>query len=299
MQWRVWMAFLALGVIWGVPYFFIKLAVQEVSPFVVAWGRIALAALIMMPIAWQREGVPAMRSRALPVIALALTEFAIPYPAISLGERWVSSSVTGILIATTPLTIAMLSRFFGVHERLGGWRLTGLALGLAGVVGLLGLGGVAGPLGWAGVGCMLLAILCYACGGLIIQRHFRGVEPTAPVALSLGFAAVLLLPPALLSLPAHRPSWLALCSILVLGLVCTAAAMLLMFYLISHAGAARASVITYINPAVASLLGVLILHEHLGVGGLLAFAMILLGSWLATRRDAIGAVAAPRPGAAA
>jgi drug/metabolite transporter (DMT)-like permease len=295
MNWRVWTAFVALGVIWGLPYFFIKLAVREVAPFLVAWGRIALAAMILLPIAWQRDGFSAMRHRAGPVIALALTEFAIPYPAISLGERWVSSSVTGILIAATPLTIAVLSRFFGVRERLGGWRLCGLALGLAGVVGLLGLGGVEGPLGWAGVGCMLVAIVCYASGGLIIQRHFRGVEPIAPVALSLSVAALLLLPPALLGMPVQWPSALALCSIVLLGLVCTAAAMLLMFYLVSHAGAARASVITYINPAVASLLGVLVLHERLGLGGALAFALILLGSWLATRGDAREGTAAPRP----
>lgn len=286
MHWRVWTAFAALGVIWGLPYFFIKLAVQEVSPFVVAWGRITLAALVLLPVAWQRGGLPAMRGRMAVIVALALTEFAIPYPAISLGERWVSSSITGILIATTPLTIAVLARFFGVHEKLGGRRLFGLALGLTGVAGLLGLGGVTGAWGWAGVGCMLIATAGYACGGLIIQRHFRGVEPTAPIALSLALAALLLMPPAMFSLPSHRPSMLALCSIVVLGLLCTAVAMLLMFYLVSHAGAARASVITYINPAVASLLGVLILHEHLGVGGTLAFVLILLGSWIATRRDA-------------
>jgi len=299
MNWRVWMAFVALGVIWGIPYFFIKLAVREVSPFVVAWGRIALAALILLPLAWRRGSLAAMRQRAQPLIALALVEFAIPYPAISLGERWVSSSMTGILIATVPLTIAALSRFFGVHDPLSAWRLFGLALGLAGVVGLLGLGGVEGPLGWAGVGCMLVAIVGYAAGGLIIQRHFQGVEPTAPVALSLGIAALLLLPPALLGMPTQWPSALALGSIAVLGLICTAIAMLLMFYLISHAGAARASVITYINPAVASLLGVLVLHEHLGLGGMLAFALILLGSWLATRRDPQQGAAAPRPRAAA
>lgn len=286
---------MALGVIWGVPYFLIKLAVQEVSPFLVAWGRIALAALILLPIAWQRGGLRSVRHRPLPLLALALTEFTIPYPAISFGERWISSSMTGILIATTPLTIAALSRFFGVHERVSGWRLLGLALGLAGVIGLLGFGGVDGPLGWAGVACMLLAILCYASGGLIIQRHFRGVEPTVPVALSLSIGTLLLLPPALLVMPAHWPSTVALGSIVALGVVCTATAMLMMFYLISHAGAARASVITYINPAVASLLGVLVLHEHLGLSGTLAFALILLGSWLATRRDAVADATAPRP----
>jgi len=285
MNWQVGTAFVALGVIWGVPYFFIKLAVQELSPFVVAWGRITLAALVMLPIAWRRGGLPAMRGRTLPLIALGLVEFAIPYPAISYGERWVSSSVPGILIAATPLTITVLAPLFGVQERPTGRRLLGLALGLGGVVGLLGLGGVDGLLGWVGVGCMVVATVCYACGGLMIQRYFGDVEPTAPIALSLSAAALILLPPALLRLPPHLLTTLALGSVLVLGLVCTAAAMLLMFYLVTRAGAARASIITYINPAVASLLGVLILHERLGPGGLLAFALILLGSWLATRRD--------------
>jgi drug/metabolite transporter (DMT)-like permease len=294
MNWRTWTAFVALGVVWGVPYFFIKLAVREVSPFVVAWGRIALAAAVLLPIAWQRGGLLAMRSRLLPLIALSLCEFAIPYPAISMGERWVSSSVTAILIAATPLTIVALSRFFGVQEHLSGWRLAGLTLGLAGVVGLVGLGGIDGTLGWVGVGCMLVAITGYACGGLLIQRHFSGMEPTAPIALSLGFAALVLLPSALLSLPRHRPSLLALGSIVLLGLLCTAIAMLLMFYLIRQAGAARAAVITYINPAVASVLGVLLLHEQLGLGGMLAFALILIGSWLSTHRAPPDRAATPR-----
>jgi drug/metabolite transporter (DMT)-like permease len=295
MSWRTWTAFVALGVIWGVPYFFIKLAVREVSPFVVAWGRIALAAAVLLPIAWQRGSLPAMRRRLLSLIALSLVEFAIPYPAISMGERWVSSSVTAILIAATPLTVVALSGRFGVRESLSGWRLLGLALGLAGVVGLVGLGGIDGWLGWLGVGCMLVAIVGYACGGLLIQRYFAGVEPTAPIALSLSVAALVLLPAATLSLPPHRPSILALGSIVLLGLLCTAVAMLLMFYLIRQAGAARAAVIAYINPAVASLLGVLVLNEHLGLGGMLAFALILIGSWLSTRRESPDRAAAPRP----
>ena len=104
-----------------------------------------------------------------------------------------------------------------------------------------------------------------------------------PIAASLVTASLLLLVPAVLTFPHAMPSMVALSSIVVLGLVCTATAMLLMFYLVSHAGAARASIITYINPIVATLLGMLILHERLGVGGYLAFVLILFGSWLATR----------------
>jgi len=282
-SWRGWMAFAALGIIWGVPYFFIKLAVQELSPLVVAWGRVSLAAMILLPIAWRRGALRAMSAHKAAICAFAVAEFVIPFSAISFGERWISSSVTGILIATVPLTIAVISRFFGLHEPLGVWRLSGLVLGLLGVVALLGLGTISGAQGWGGVGCMLLATLGYAIGPLIIQRHLSGIDSFGPVAASLLVSSIVLLPFAIYTFPTQLPSALALSSMAVLGAVCTALAMLLLFYLIGQAGASRASVITYINPAVATLLGVTLLHEHLGIGGMTAFALILLGSWLATR----------------
>ena len=134
---------------------------------------------------------------------------------------------------------------------------------------------------------MLLATLGYAIGPLIIQRHLSEVDSIGPLAGSLAVASVVLLIPAAYEWPSHMPSSMALVSIAVLGLICTALAMLLMFYLVRQAGASRAAVITYINPVVAALLGVLVLHESLGAGGYVAFATILLGSWLATR-DAQG-----------
>jgi drug/metabolite transporter (DMT)-like permease len=282
-NWRGWMAFAALGIIWGFPYFFIKLAVQELSPFVVAWGRVALGTLILLPIAWQRGALRTLSAHKAAVCAFAVAEFIIPFSAISFGERWISSSVTGILIATVPLTIALISRFFGLHEPLGIVRLTGLGLGFIGVAALLGLGTVTGLKGWGGVACMLLATTGYAIGPLIVQRHFGDMDSFGPVAASLAVSTIVLLPFAIYTFPTHMPSTLALSSIGVLGAICTALAMLLLFFLISQAGASRASVITYINPAVATLLGVTLLHERLGVGGVTAFVLILLGSWLATR----------------
>jgi drug/metabolite transporter (DMT)-like permease len=282
-NWRGWMAFAALGIIWGFPYFFIKLAVQELSPFVVAWGRVALGTLILLPIAWQRGALRTLSAHKAAVCAFAVAEFIIPFSAISFGERWISSSVTGILIATVPLTIALISRFFGLHEPLGIVRLMGLGLGFIGVAALLGLGTVTGLKGWGGVACMLLATTGYAIGPLIVQRHFGDMDSFGPVAASLAVSSIVLLPFAIYTFPTHMPSTLALSSIAVLGAICTAVAMLLLFFLISQAGASRASVITYINPAVATLLGVTLLHERLGVGGVTAFVLILLGSWLATR----------------
>jgi drug/metabolite transporter (DMT)-like permease len=282
-SWRGWGAFAALGIIWGLPYFFIKLSVQELSPVVVAFGRVMLGTLVLLPIAWRRGALRPLGGHKAAICAFALAEFVIPFLVISFGERWISSSVTGILIAMVPLSIALIQRFFGVHERLGWRRILGLGLGFIGVAALLGFGTISGPSGWAGAACMLIATLGYAIGPLIIQRHLRGLDPFGPLAASLGVASIVLLIPAVLAFPAHMPSPLVLASMAMLGVVCTAVAMLLMFYLVGHAGASRAAVITYINPAVAALLGVSLLDERLGLGGILAFALILLGSWLATR----------------
>jgi drug/metabolite transporter (DMT)-like permease len=267
------------------PYFFVKLSVQELSPVVVAFGRVALATLILLPMAWRRGALQSLAQRRAAIFAFAMAEFVIPFSAISFGERWISSSVTGILIAMVPLSITLIQRFFGVHERLGLWRTLGLGLGFVGVSALLGFGTISGPSGWAGAGCMLLATLGYAIGPLIIQRHLKDLDPYGPLAASMAVASAVLFIPAILTFPTHMPSVLALTSVAILGVVCTALAMLLMFYLVSHAGASRAAVITYINPAVAALLGVFLLHEHLGVGGMLAFVLILVGSWLATLAD--------------
>ena len=283
MSWRGWVAFVALGIIWGLPYFFIRLAVQELSPFVVAWGRITLAVLILLPVAWQRGALRPLRGRMSAVCAFAALEFVVPFSAISMGERWISSSLAGILMAGVPIIIALISRFFGVHERLGPRRVLGLLLGLSGVVALLGFGTVSGPLGWAGFGCMILAAIGYAVGPLIIQKHLRGLDSIGPVAASLAVASAVLVLPAAATFPERWPSVVTLSSIAVLGVLCTAIAMLLMFFLVHDAGAARAAIITYINPVVATLLGVGLLHERLGLGGVTAFAVILAGSFLATR----------------
>jgi len=288
LTWRAWAAFWALGVIWGIPYFFIRIAVEEVSPFVVAWSRLTIAALILLPIAWHRGALRPLRPHLTAVCAFAIVEFAVPFSAISFGERWISSSITGILIAGTPLTVVFMARCFGMDEHLGWRRVLGLLLGLGGVMALLGFGAVSGAQGWAGVGCMVLATIGYATGPLIIQRHLHGLESIGPIAASLTVASLTLLLPAALTWPQRWPSAVTLSSLAVLGLLCSAVAMLLMFYLVRAAGASRAVIITYINPAVATLLGLGLLHEHLGPAGVIAFAIILIGSFLSTHQPVRG-----------
>lgn len=270
--------------IWGLPYFFIKLALTGLPPVGVAWGRIALGTAILLPIAWQRGTLRELARHKGAVCAFAFAELIGPFFLISLGERWVSSSFTGILIAAMPLVVVAIGPLFGVHERLTARRLAGLAVGFIGVITLLGLDVVQGPLWWAGVACVAISTVGYALGSLIVQRHLSGVDELAAVAASLAIATVVLLPAAAWTVPRAVPAPLVLVSLLMLGMICTALALWLYFFLIAQIGAARAAVITYVNPAVAALLGVVVLHESFGLGSALGLVLILLGSWLATQR---------------
>ncbi len=286
MTWRERCAFAALCVIWGLPYLFIKLAVTEISPAGVAWARIALGAVILVPIAYRRGTLRSAATHWRGVCAFALAEMAVPFFLISLGERWISSSLTAILIATVPFTVILLAPFFRLSERVTARRVVGLVCGFIGVVVLLGIDSVQGLLGWLGVACVAGATVAYALGSLIVQRYLTAVDELGAVAASLAIATALLLLPALMTRPEHMPSTPALISVGVLGVVCTAIALWLYFYLIARVGAARATLFTYVNPAVAALLGIVLLHEPLGLSLIIGMALILSGSWMAASRRA-------------
>lgn len=279
---RAWIMFVSLCIVWGTPYFFVKVALTEVSPAMIAWGRIAAAALILVPVAAHRGTLRPAFAHLGALTAFAFAEMILPFLLISWGEQWVSSSLAGVLIATTPMVVILIGPLFGIRERLGARRLTGLLVGFGGVLLLLGIDGVAGWQGWLGVGCLLGATLGYAIGPLVVQRHLGGVDELGALAASLVVATLVLLPFALYTWPAAWPEERALASVAALGVLCTALGMLLYIALIHLAGAARATVVAYVNPAVAALLGVLVLGEHFGVGMALGLLLILLGSWLAT-----------------
>ncbi len=282
MTWRAWATFATLCAIWGLPYFFIKLALQDLSPAGIAWGRITLAALVLAPIAWRRGSLQKAFTHKVAVTTFAVAELVIPFSLIAMGEQWISSSLTGILIATVPLTVVLIAPLFGVRERIGALRITGLAIGFCGVIAIVGLETGHGPMLWAGVVCIMISVAGYAIGPLIVERHLSDVDEMGAVAASLIVASVLLLPFAALSAPDHVPSAVSLGAVAALGIACTALALYLYFYLINVAGAARASVVAYINPAVAAVIGVVALNEPFGLATGVGMAMILFGSWLAT-----------------
>ena len=281
---RAWLLFAAVSVVWGVPYFFIKVAVSDgVPPAFVAWSRVALGAAVLLPLAWRRGALSGLRGRWRAIAAYTACEVAVPFLLIALGERHISSSLAAILIASMPLMVALLSARLTPDDRPGGWRLAGLLIGFGGVVALLGIDVAGQPDELLGAVLVLVATLAYATATMIINRRLADLDPLGPIAAGLALAMVLLAPAVAVSPPRGLPSPAALGSVAVLGFVCTALGLVLFFRLIVEAGPSRAAVITYVNPLVAVVLGVLVLDERLGVMSLVGLPAILGGSWLSTR----------------
>jgi drug/metabolite transporter (DMT)-like permease len=283
MSTRGWAALAAMSLIWGLPYLFIKVAVDEgVSPAFLSFARCVLAAAVLLTLAWRAGVLSSVRGSWRWVALYALVEVALPFPLIAAGEQRVSSSLAAILIACVPLIVALLAIRFDRAERATGIRLVGLLIGLGGVVALVGID-VAGKTDeLIGTGLIVLAAAGYAVGPMVLKRQMPHLDARAMMGGSLAIASVLLAVPAALSVPSELPSGKAWASIVVLGLICTALAFVVFSVLIREVGPGRALVFTYVNPVVAVALGVAILGERPGAGAVAGLLLILAGSWLST-----------------
>jgi drug/metabolite transporter (DMT)-like permease len=280
---RAWTLFAAVSTLWGIPYLFIKIGVDGgVPPVVLAWARIALAAIVLLGLAVRAGALRGLRGRWRYVVAYGVVELSIPFPLIATGERYVASSLAAIIIAAVPLLVALLALRFDDDERASGYRLGGLLIGLVGVVLLVGVDASGSLKSLAGAGAILLAAVGYAGGPMILKRHLVDLDPRATMGASLAVAAVVLTPLAVLDAPARSPTTGAMAAVVVLGLVCTALAFVLMAVLIAEIGPGRAVVITYVNPIIAVALGVTLLGEQPGAGAIAGLLLILAGSWLST-----------------
>jgi drug/metabolite transporter (DMT)-like permease len=275
------MLFAAMSVIWGIPYLLIKVADEGVSVPVLVFARTGVAAVLLLPVALRRRQIRVLLPHWRWLAVFALVEIAGPWLLLSNAERHLSSSMSGLLVATVPIIGAVLARLTGDSERLTVVRWTGLLVGLGGVALLVGqaTGGSAWP-----IAEVLLTATGYSIGPLIANRKLSDLPRFGMTAVCLGFTAVLYLPAALATLPSAVPPARVIASLAALAVVCTAAAFILFFMLIAEVGPARATVITYLNPAVAVALGAGILGEPFTplIAG--AFALILAGSVFATRR---------------
>jgi drug/metabolite transporter (DMT)-like permease len=280
---RAWLAFGAISLIWGIPYLLIRVAVGHgVTPSFLAWGRVTLAAVVLLALAWRAGTLSSLRGRWSVLLLYAVVEISIPFPMIAAGETRVSSSLAAILISTVPLIVALLALRFDPSERPTPIRALGLLLGFGGVIALVGID-VAGKSGeLLGAGAILLAAVGYAIGPMLIKLRMAELDPRATMGASMAIASVLLAPAAALNRPPAVPSGGAIACVVALGLVCTAAAFVIFSILITEAGTSRATVITYVNPVIAVGLGVALLDERPGAGAVAGLLLILAGSWLAT-----------------
>jgi drug/metabolite transporter (DMT)-like permease len=277
---RGWLLFLALGLLWGMPYLLIRIAVGSIDPLVVAGTRTLIGAALLLPIALKRNSLAAGFSRWKWLLAYTVIEINVPWLLLGHAETRLNSSTAGLLIAVVPLFAALIVTRLG-HERLEPRRLLGLGIGFAGVALLVGIDIHFAD--WMAVAATMVVALCYAIGPIIINRKLADVPAVGVVTASLIVAALIYAPFMPMLWPEHVPASAAW-SVVGLGILCTAAAFMVFFALIAEVGPARATVITYVNPAVAIVLGAVVLSEPLTLGMAIGFPLVIAGSVLGTSR---------------
>jgi drug/metabolite transporter (DMT)-like permease len=274
--------FAVMCVIWGIPYFLIRIAVGEISPVMLVFARTGIGALILMPVVLARGGLRGIGRKWIPLLAFAVAEVGGPWFFLSSAEQHISSSLAGLLISTVPLIGIAIAPLFGDREGIGPVGIGGLALGLVGVAAIVGLDFRASDS--TALLQMALVAVGYAFGPAILRRFLSDVPSVTVTGISLAVCAVVYAPLAASQWPRAVPSSAVIVAVSVLAVVCTAVAFLLFFALIERIGPVRATVITYVNPAVAAIVGIAVLHETFTVGMGIGFALVLAGSVLATRR---------------
>lgn len=305
---RAWWAFAFMSIVWGGSYLLIKIAVDGgLPPADVAWLRVAIAAALLGAVAWRDLGT--LRGRWGWILVYAVAEISIPFPLIAAGEVHVASSLTAIIIAAVPLIVTVLSLRFDPSERPTPVRAAGLLIGFTGVIALVGIDVAGSSAQLLGALAIFAGAVGYAIGPMVVKLEMEGLDARAMQGASLLIAAVILAPFAAVDTPSRTPTVGAFAAVTGLGLLCTAVAFVVYTVLIREAGTSRATVITYVNPLVAVVLGVTLLGERPGPTALAGLLLILAGSWLSTggripparrwmRRSAGPARAPIEPGAA-
>jgi drug/metabolite transporter (DMT)-like permease len=280
---RGWLLLGAVGAIWGIPYLLIKIAVAEVSPPTVVFARTAVGAIVLMPFALRSGGLRPLRGRWTAVAVFAALEIVGPWLLLSNAERVLASSTTGLLVATVPILAVVLGRFVGDRRPVSSVRWVGLVVGLGGVVLLMGPGAVHGH-AWS-LGQVLLAALGYAIAPIVADRALRGVPAVTLTAACLTLAALVYAPVVAVTGPRLAPGPGTIAALLTLGVVCTALAFVLFFALITEVGAARSTLVAYINPVVAVALGAAVLSEPITPLVVVAMLLIVGGSAAGSHRS--------------
>ena len=292
---RGWVLFVALSVLWGIPYLMIRVAVEVYDPVVVAFGRTFIGGLLLLPIALARHQLAPVLRRWRSLLLYTLVEIVGPWWLLGHAETRLDSSTAGLLVAMVPLLTAVILVATG-RERFGARRIAGLVIGFGGVAALVGI-----DLDVHDAGAVLAVVgtvVGYSFGAYMMAHLLGDLPPLGVVSGSLLLSATIYLPFAVWLRPDHvtaPATW----SVVGLAVLCTAVAFLAIFALIAEAGPGRATVITYVNPAVAIVLGIAVLGEPMTVGVAIGFPLVIVGALLATSRTrsrSVGPASAPVAG---
>lgn len=282
--------FLIAGTAWGLPYLFIRVAVEDFSTWTIVFARVVVGTAVLIPIAIYRKSLlPALKHWRY-ILAFAVLEMVGPWFLITEAERVINSGLTGLLVATVPFFGLLIGYFYQGDKSLAHHKtLIGMLIGFSGVILLVGIDALAGHTSLPHVGMIILAALGYAIAPVIIAEKIPHVSGVAVNGLAMAFVAVIYAVPAALSLPgelAAGPQPESLLSIAGLGVICSAVAFVAFFRLVKEIGSARATLVTYMNMAVAVVLGIILLKEPITTGILIGFPLVLVGSYLATKKHA-------------
>lgn len=276
---RGWLFFCAMGVIWGLPYFLIRIAVRQLDPGVVVLGRTAPAALVLAPLVVKQGQLATLRRHFGWICAFGFLEFGVPWYVMSNAEEHLTSSLTSLLICCVPLLAVIVHRFRRGEERVTLRRYLGLAIGTLGAASLVGLDLGHGNLKWIA----LMGIVCvgYTFGPIVLATKLKDVPGPTVVMGATAVVSIAWIPWAITHWPRHVSAETVEC-LATLSLICTVAAFLVFFELVKEAGASRSLVVIYVNTAIAVALGVIGLHEPLTAGIVAGFPLVVVGSFVAT-----------------
>lgn len=271
---------LLLSLLWGAAYLFMRAAVPAFGPAPLIALRLAIAALVLLPLLAWRGGLGQLRAHPGALLVQAVLFTALPFLMLGWAAQHLTAGLLSVLNATAPLFAALLAHFV-FHERLGGWRSAGLVLGFGGVA-VLTAGSVSfrSTQGLLAVGAVLMVSALWAVGANYTRRRLGGMDSLALTVGSLALASLALAPLAVASWPATPPPPRAWVEMAFLGVGSSGLGFLLYYRLLRRIGPVRAMSVTFLNPVVALVAGALYLGETVSLQTLIGAAVVLLGTAL-------------------
>jgi drug/metabolite transporter (DMT)-like permease len=284
--------FILVGFLWGIPYLLMKVAVEEIPPSAIVAGRTLIGAAILIPVALYRKTFKGAVLGFKFVAFYALLEMIGPWILISTAQKKIDSGLAGLLISTVPIFAAIITSLRGDHSVWQFKRMFGIVVGFIGLIAVVGIESFSGNSHPASIAMMILAAMGYSYAIIMVTTNLPLVDGIAINGLAMAITSIFWAPLAIAQWPAQVSLKPAL-SLIALGVLCTALAFLIFFKLLAEIGPARGSLVTYLNTSVAVVLGVIVLDEPITIGLIVGLPLVLIGSYLASKKSESALVAKP------